>query len=49
MNASIRQTAGSVDHQSAKSGARPHNAHARRVLPVPPAPNVFRKDGGLGC
>jgi phosphoenolpyruvate phosphomutase len=29
MNASIRQTAGSVDHQSAKSGARPHNAQAR--------------------
>lgn len=29
MNASIRQTAGSVDQQSAKSGAQPHNAQAR--------------------
>src|ERR1700674_2707299 len=29
MNASIRQTAGSVDHQSAKSGAQAHNAQAR--------------------
>jgi phosphoenolpyruvate phosphomutase len=29
MNASIRQTAGSVDHQSAKSGAQPQNAQAR--------------------
>src|ERR1700723_1237633 len=31
MNASIRQTAGSVDPQSAKSGAQPHNAQARSV------------------
>src|SRR6202047_1598762 len=29
MNASIRQTAGSADHQSAKSGAQPHKEQAR--------------------
>src|ERR1700722_3680557 len=29
MNASIRQTAGSVDRRSARSGAQPHNAQAR--------------------
>src|ERR1700732_1037224 len=29
MNASIRETAGSADHQSAKSAAQPHKAQAR--------------------
>src|SRR3984957_13486585 len=29
MNASIRQTAGSVDHQSARRGSQPHNTQAR--------------------